>query len=243
MIALEEFLFKNYTLLTHSVEATAAFTGVFFYKKYRNTQTRYFIYFLIYIIINEIIRTYTYYVHPGRPLEFLIGTIIEKNHWMTTFFWSMVSAMFFGFYYHRILENITFKKVIKYIGYAFFFFSMGYILVRWKAFFNTFFPVIKVSGGSFIIMCTVLYFFETLQSDKLLTFYRSINFYISIALFIWFLVITPMVFFDKYLAYDPFGYEPDWNYLRLRRMIYLSCNMFMYLTFSFALIWCKTEND
>ncbi len=243
MIALEEFLFKNYTLLTHSVEAIAALTGVFFYRKYRNTHTKYFIYFLIYIIINEIIRTYTHYVHPGRALEFLIGTVIEKNYWMTTLLWSVVSAMFFAFYYYRILENTSFKKTIKYIGYAFFFFSIGYILVRWKAFFNVYLPVIKVSGGSIILLCTILYFFETLQSDKLLTFYRSINFYISIAIFIWFLVITPIVFFDKYSSYDPLVYERDWNYIRLRMMIYLSCNIFMYLTFTFALIWCKPEND
>lgn len=243
MIALEEFLFKNYTLLTHSVEAIAALTGVFFYRKYRNTSTRYFIYFLVYIILLDKSGNYTWYVHPDRFLAFLIGTVIQKNYWMFTIGWSIVSVMFFGFYYRKILENEAFKKVIKFTSYAFLFFSLSYILLHWEAFFNMFFPAIKVFGGVVVLLCTVFYFFETLQSDKVLTFYKSINFYISMALFIWFLVITPMVFFDKYTSYDPLVYERDWNYIRLRRMIFLSCNIFMYLTFTFALIWCKPEND
>lgn len=242
---MQEFLLKNYTFLTSLVEAMAALTGVIFFKKYKNTNAKYFIYFLVYLTICDFLSNYTRLVFPDKLLGILVGTLIEKNYWFSTLYWKIGAIMFFAFYYHKILRTKSFKATIKYASYSFLIFSLLYVLSYWEAFFDSFFPIISVLGAIIVFLCTVFYFIEILLSNKILTFYKSINFYISAAIFIWWLIITPIVFYDNYTTYEIDVYERDWEYIKLRRLIYLSANIVMYSTFTLALIWCRpdTENN
>ncbi|MFD1613751.1 hypothetical protein [Gelatiniphilus marinus] len=234
---MKDFLLNNYTILTHLFEAIAALTGVFLYKKHYTTEVKYFIWFLVYLTIFDFIGTnYKGYVDDGEFLNFLKGTVIETNHWWYTFFWKVGAILFFVFYYSKILKTKPFKDIVKISGYAFFLFSVVYIAINWDAFFNTFFPIISILGAIIVFLCSVFYFIEVLQSDKILTFYKSINFYISFAIFIWWLIITPLVFYDLYHT------SGDWNFIFLKWQIYLFANIFMYSTFTFALIYCKPES-
>ncbi|WP_100615398.1 hypothetical protein [Confluentibacter citreus] len=238
---MDEFILKNYSLITRMVEFTAAITGIFLLRKYKNKEVKHFIYFLVFVAICDLLSSYTRYVLDDRFLSFLIGTKIEKNHWWATLFWKIGAIVFYSYYYQNILITPLFKKVIKIAISLFLIFSTFYIIFHWQDFFIRFFPIISVLGAIIIILCTILYFFELLQSDNILTFYKSINFYISAAIFIWWLIITPIVFFDQYQAYIYNVYERDWDYIYLRRYIYLSCNVLMYGTFTFALIFCRPK--
>ncbi len=240
---MEEFLLKNYLVITHSVEVLAAFTGVFLFSKYKKSNAKYFIYFLVYLTICEFTAQYTSYVSEDGYLNFLIGTKIQKNFWWATIYWKIGAIMFFAFYYRKILKTKVFIDVIKIVSFIFLIVSIIYILFNWNLFFNTFFPIISIMGAIIIFLCTVFYFIEILQSDNILTFYMSLNFYISSAIFIWWLIITPLVFYDVYFTYEIGNPNRDWNFMFLRWQIYLSANIFMYLTFTFALIWCKPDED
>lgn len=240
---MEEFIKENYYILTTITESLAAVTGLLLYRKYKFAAAKYFIFFLVYLTICDFISFYTGYVHPKKLFDFLIGTIFEKNHWWTTLYWDVGAILFFSFYYYKILKTKVFRKIIKLFGSTFFIFSLTYIILNWDAFFYKFFPVLSISGAIIILICTVFYFVEILQSDKVLTFYRSINFYISFAIFIWWLIITPLDFYNIYFAYEVGNPNRDWNFIFLRWEIYLFANIFMYLTYTFALIWCKPEND
>ena len=221
----------------------AALTGVFLFNRYRNSVTKYFIYFLVYLTICDFIGGYTSYVRPDRVFSFLIGSIIEKNHWWNTLSWKIGAILFFAFYYYKILKTSYFKRIIKISVISFFTFSVVYIFFNWDAFFVSFFPIISILGAIIVFLCTVFYFFEILQSDKILTFYKSLKFYVTVAIFVWWLIITPVVFYDNYLSYEVGNPNRDINYIFLRRYIYLFANIFMYSTFTFALIFCKPENN
>ncbi|GGK16235.1 hypothetical protein GCM10007962_08220 [Yeosuana aromativorans] len=238
---MQDFLLNNYSLLTHCFEAMAALTGLFLFNRYKYSTAKYFIYFLVYVIVGDFTNMYTWLVYPDKLLGFLMGTLIEKNYWWSTLFWRIGAIMFFAFYYRKVIKNQSFKKVIKYTSYGFLSFSVGYILLNWKAFFTSYFPIISILGAIIVFLCTVFYFIEILRSDEILTFYKSINFYISFAIFIWWLIITPIVFYDNYTSYEVSVYQRDWDYIKLRRFIYLSANIFMYSTFTFALIWCRPQ--
>tara|TARA_R110000868_G_scaffold147041_8_gene368209 strand:- start:169 stop:891 length:723 start_codon:yes stop_codon:yes gene_type:complete len=239
----QEFLLENYSVLTHSVEAMAALTGIFLFKYYRKSVAKYFIYFLIFLTFCDFLNTYTWLVKPDKSLSFLIGTLIQKNYWWSTLFWKIGAIMFFAFYYQKIIKAKHFKNIIKYASYIFLTFSMIYISLNWEDFFNSFFPSISIFGAIIVFLCTVFYFLEILQNDEILTFYKSLNFYISAAIFIWWLIITPIVFYDNYTSYEIGVYERDWDYIKLRRLLYLSANILMYSTFTFALIWCRPQKD
>ena len=222
------------------MEGTAALTGLICYRKYRNTYQKYFIWFLVYVILLDFVGSYTVYVDKYEFLysvkQALKGTLLERNYWVFTFFWSIGSALFFGFYYLKIIRNKYYRQIITFITSTFFLCSIVYILLNINAFFKSAIPFIKVFGALVIFTCVVFYFIELLKSDKVLSFYKSLNFYISSTILIWWLVTTPTVFFEIYFS------SADWSYVILRGEIFLSMNIFMYLTFSFALLWCKPQN-
>ncbi len=228
-------------MLTHCVEAMAALTGVFFYNHYKNKTEKYFIFFLVGIVICEFIGRYTKYVYPGDVLEFLIGTKFEKNHWWSNIYWVIGAVLFFSFYYRKILNVKIFKSIIKVATFSFLVFSIIYIILNWHLFFKQFFAILDIFGAIVIFLCAVFYFIETLLSEKILTFYRSLNFYISFAIFIWWLIITPLTFYDVYFTYEVGKPYTDWDFVFLRWQIFLFANIFMYSTFTFALIFCKPK--
>ncbi len=230
-------------MLTYSVEFLAAVTGFIFFSKYKNTNVKYFIYFLLLVAISDLLNYYTYFVRPKLALEFLIGTKFEKSHWWSNIYWSVGAIVFFAFYYRKILNSKSSKKIIKVASYCFLVFSIIYIFLNRSLFFNHFFIVLDLSGAFIVFLCTVLYFIEILNSEKLLVFYQSINFYISAIIFIWWLIITPMAFYDVYFEYEIGIGHFDKDFLKLRNSVYLFANIFMYLTFTFAFIWCKPENE
>lgn len=234
---MKEFLFENRWVITRVVEITAALTGIILFKKFKSTNAKYFIYFLVYLSLGDFINTYSHYTESGEFFNFLKGTVLEENYWWSTLFWKIGAIVFFSFYYFKILKRKEFKSIVKYIGFIFLIFSIFYVLFHWDEYFIMFFPAISVFGACVIFICTVFYFIEVLQSEKILTFYSSLNFYISFSIFIWWLIITPIVFYDIYLL------NLDKIYIHLRKYIYLLANIVMYSTFTFALIWCRPEID
>ena len=237
------FLLKHYIFLTHLLEFLAAITGFFYYKKYKSEAAKYFIFFLAFIAICDCLGGYVSYVLPDKALSFLIGTKFEKNHWWSTLYWTLGAPLFYVFYFNKIIETLLFKNIIKYSGCFLFLFSLVYIALHWELFFYQFFPVFNVLGAIIICMCSVFYFFEILISDKILYFYKSINFYISVSIFIWWLIITPLSFYTVYFTYEVGKDFFDLDFVSLRKQIFFFANLFMYLTFIFALIYCKPNKE
>ncbi|MFI0429244.1 hypothetical protein [Mariniflexile sp. HMF6888] len=229
------FLLEYNSTITSSIEFLAAVTGLLFYNKYKQTAAKYFIWFLVYLSVCDFLASYVHYIKNGGFLSFLEDTVFIRNFWWSTLYWKIGAILFFSFYYYGILINRRFKRIVKYSSCCFLAFSIIYILFNWDDYFVQFFPIISILGAVIIFLCTAFYFFEILSSEKILTFYKSINFYISAAIFIWWLIITPLVFYDIYNSHY------DWNFIFLKWQIYLFANIVMYLTFTFALIFCKPE--
>jgi len=237
----EEFFRENYSFLTNTFEILAAITGLFLLKKYKYSDTKYFIYFLVYIAILELIGGYPSYFSDYAFLSdfkaAFKGTLFQSNYWWYNIFWTIGSALFYSFYFGKILKTKLFSKIIKFSGMLFFTSSIIYIATHWSDFFNSTIVFNQIFGEVMVVLCVVLYFIEMLQSETILSFYKSINFYISSTILIWWLVITPLVFFQIYFL------NVDWSFIILRWQIYLFMNIFMYSSFTIALIWCKPQND
>lgn len=237
---MKDFLLNNHSFIRYFVEILAAVTGLFYYKKYKVTAVRYFIWFLVYVVIIELIGGYPRYVRDYPFLSsieaILKDTKFERNFWWFTFFWNIASAVFYSFYFRKVIKSNKFISIIKYSTLLFVACSIIYIGLYWDAFFVSSLSFINIFGTSIILMSIMFYFIEILQSDKILSFHKSINFIISAVLLIWFLIITPLVFYQMYYS------TADWIFVFSRRMIYLFTNIFMYSSFTIALIWCKPQN-
>lgn len=234
---MDDFFIKYYTQLIHLVEIIAAVTGILLYKKYKFTSTKYFIYFLVFIALAEIVSMYTYLVEYNGVLGFLKSTVFRRNYWWGTLYWSIGSIMFYSFYFLKILKTKRYRGIIKVSRYFFLCFSFIFIIMNFDEYFTKPFPIISLLGALIIFLCVIFYFLEILESNTILHFYKSINFYIAATIFLWWLIITPIVFFHIYFR------NVDWDFIHLKWRIYLFANIFMYLTFTFALIWCRPQND
>ncbi|MFD2726362.1 hypothetical protein [Hyunsoonleella rubra] len=240
---MKEIFLDNYSLLTHIVESLAAGMGLLCYNRYKHSATRYFIIFLVYVAVCDFIGAYSILIDQNRGLSFLRGTVFEKNYWWYTLFWKIGAVLFFAYYYRKVIKSKRFKTVLKFSAYGFLTLSLFQIILKWESFFTGYFAIISVLGAIIVLLCTCFYFIEILNTDKILSFYKSVNFYITSSIFIWWLILTPLVFFDIYGAYEVNSPFRDNEYLVLRRYIYLFANLFLYLTFTFALIWCRPEKN
>ena len=240
MAILNDFLFNNYSILTKLIIATSTIVGLIHLKFYKTSNVKYFIWFLVYVTLFECLASYTRIVHENESLkaveQYLKGTKFEKNYWVYNLFWNFLGTLFLSFYYSKILKTKSFKVIIKVVTAIFLVASMIYIGFHFDSFFNSSIIFLKISALSVIFISIVLYFIEMLRGENILTFYKSFNFYASAALFIWWLVTTPMVFYQIYFS------KADWNFIFLRWHIYLAANFFMYSIFTFAFIWCRREN-
>lgn len=220
----------------------AAVTGLILLKKYKHAAVKYFIYFLVYVAIIELIGSYPRYLNNLEILsgikEIINNSKFEKNYWWFTIFWSIGSILFYSFFYHKILNNRTHKIIIKFGGYAFLVISIISIITDLDKFFTSSSnAIIKVSGIILILLCVIFYFIEMLNSDRILNFQRSFNFYITATILIWWLVTVPLTFYGVYYN------KEDIDFVMLRWKVLLFSNIIMYSIFTFALIWSKPQID
>lgn len=234
------FFKENQFIIFKGVEILAAVTGLCLYAKYKFTPAKYFIWFLVYVVFIENIGSYprilSIYESLSHYNDMIQGTIFQTNRWWYTIFWSIGSILFFSFYYYKILINRLNKDILKISTILFVICTLVIILNNGMRFFNTVLPSISVLGFIIIIECVVFYFIETLNSDKILNFYKSLNFYISAVILIFWLVKTPLSFYEIYYR------KIDMDYVNLRGNINLFIISFMYLTYTIGLIVSYPES-
>lgn len=234
---MNEFLIENYFLIIYSSEALAAVIGLFSLRKYKSTVAKYFIFFLIYSVLIDFSGNYTVFIKENGFLYFLKGTIFNTNYLFLTFFWIIVGTIFYLLYFRKIIKTPRLKIILKFAVLLYVPFCLIGLIVFHKSFFEGFVPFIQFLSVFAVFLTVSLYFYEILNSEIILTFYKSLHFYIASTVLIWWLIITPMIFHEIYFS------TADWNFVFLKWQIFLFANVFMYLSFSFALLWCKPEND
>ena len=112
---MEEFLKQYYALITYGVELLAAVTGLLCLKKYKTTAAKYFIYFLVYVFILELLGNYP------KALKYIDGaylikdTLIETNYWWFNLFGRIGFSLFLSIIFYNILTIKIYKKIIKFI--------------------------------------------------------------------------------------------------------------------------------
>lgn len=236
-----DFLAKNFSLINDIPLFIAAIVAIMSYKKYKHSYVRYFVFFVIYSFLVDFIGGYPTYIRAYeffKPFyEFLKNTPFARNRWWYTLFWLIGTIVFVSFYFGKVLKNKLHSKIVRYVGVFFVLLAFSVIISDPDSFFIKSFPLIRIMDAIIVFVCVTLYFIQLLKSNQILEFYKVIDFYIASTIFIWWLVTTSMVFFDVYMI------KEDSFYPKLRRLIFLFSNIFMYSVFTFALYFCKPEKS
>lgn len=236
---MNEFIYTNNGLITKFMELMAAVTGLILFSKYKETNVRYFVYFLCYVFILELIGGYTVYVHKYEALseikEILKDTWLRRNNWFYTILWVVGSAFFYSFYFRKLLNSMKSKLVLKLLTYCFLLFAIFEIANNWEAFFVTWLPKISLFSTIIITLSILFYLTELLKSDNILKFYKSMNIYISLSVLLWVVITTPLAFYRMYFN------QLDWGFVYLKTNVFFFANVFLYTTFTIGLIVSKPE--
>jgi hypothetical protein len=234
---MKDFLLHNYKFVNLAAVIVATFTGLFLFNKFKQSPVRYFIYFLVYILVIEILGSYARILNYFGSYHILENTVFKFNFWWHTLTWYLGSAIFFTWYYRKLLKSDFLRKILQYALFTFLAISTISIVINFNHFFEGTFNSIKIGNMSIIMLCVAFYFYEILHTSKVLEFYKDIHFYISGIILIWLLVTIPLV---QFVCGDA---STNPNQAHLKWMIMLFANVFMYLSFAIALIVSKPNNE
>lgn len=229
-----KYLTENFNFITYGLEILAALVGVFSYKKYKNTNTKWFIYFLFYVVFVEYVGASLMYFRLHWVASFVHRFGIRSTSWYNLF-WFFGSTLFLLVYYYKLLYNKLNKQLLLGLAIVFVIVFTSYTVFNFQDFLKSHPLIYSMLCASVIFLSVSLYFIDFIKRDAIVNAFSTFSFYVSIVFLIWWLIITPTLFFNSYNT------ENDWDFVNLKRRIFLFSNMFMYLTFTFALIWCRPQ--
>ncbi|WP_142785798.1 hypothetical protein [Changchengzhania lutea] len=233
-----EFLTAHFHFIVYSFEIVSAIIGLLYYKKYKNTTTLIFIYFLLYTVFVELLGASLVYFQHTAIIQFLRSFGMRSMIWFNVF-WMFGSVLFLAYYYHAILKTKRYKQYVILLSAVFGMVFIGYVIFDFQTFLVAHSPIYQLLGAATITICITIYFIELLNSQDILIAFRSVSFYVSISIFFWWIIVTPAFLFDAYNTVS------DWDFVNLRRRIFLFANIFMYTCFIIGLIVSKPalKND
>lgn len=219
----QEYIIENF-LLIYILEVGAAIAGTIYLRKVTLPEkgVRLFVYYLWLVVFVEFVGLYPSYAYffDYKKLGFIKGTLFERNYWWYN---SYTVIKFIVLYVFFILQlEPAARRTKLFVISALFILSFIIHLIFGDAFFKAHSAYMSVTGTLYLMILIFLYHFEILKSDRILKFYRSMPFYISIGILIWHLSITPVLIYNKYFSLQ----SPDFVYFQM--VLLKSINIFLY---------------
>lgn len=210
-------------------ELLAALFGTFYFYKYKTTHLRVFLYLLWLITITEFSAGFIY----NQKIEWLLyygeKTKSFYNWWMFNIL-DTVSFLVYYYIFYKTLQSIKFRLWVKIFAISYCVLSVfNWVFIQ--DFFTEMQSYLYVIGAIFLIISIIFYFIELLKSERILKFHRSLLFWISIGLLLYYSGTIPFA-----AQYNGYALIPGIHKLFL--IIYILATA-MYLLFTFGFIWSK----
>jgi len=231
-----DFLTKNFNFINYFFEFFALVTGVVLFKKHKSTATKIFIFFLAYIVFVEFVGFVLTYLKSNTLVHFVRQLGVTTRLWYNVF-WLFGSIVFILYYYYNLVKIKQFKTVIKYLGLLYVLIFIVHVIFNYNAFFNSHHTFYFILDALIIFLCVTLFCLELLKSDDLLNLSKSFAVYATFGLFLWWLITTPIIFYETYNT------TADWDFANLKRRVFLFANIFMYTCFVLGLIASKPQKN
>lgn len=213
---LEYYPFLKKTLL--GAEFIAALVALFYFPKLRHTYWKWFIFYLIFIFIQEFfwkfnssflnIRKQDYYVYFGIPIQYL-----------------------FLFWLYALKSLKSKKKFVLFTSiYLLSFIPLYFIIKK----INVVYSINLTIGTLLLLFLIVLEFIKQIKNDDILKFKENKMFYINLGVILSYIGTYPFFAFYDYLSKNIDSSIWDMYYL-----FFLFSTSIMYLLFTASFIWGK----
>ncbi len=196
----------------------------FYYKKFKGTIYRYFLYFLLIPFFTEFIYNIVLYWYYNYDI-ILFNPHIFYNFYLVT------SFIFYFLFYKSISKNKRNKIIFSVLNYIFIGFIIFDIIILKNSIFKGFRTPIIVFGGILLLITLILFLIEIINSNKIIfNISKSFIFWISTGLLLFYVGIIPIMISREFL-----------NYNETYAVILVVLNAIMYGSFVIGMIKSDTK--
>lgn len=222
-------------ILVISLEFTAAFAGLYHLKKYKTgTYTKYLVYVLFFVAITELLCTYSTIAKASefKYFGFVEGTPFQRNYWIHNVQLIVTFSYFINYFRSRLRRGFL-SRFMSVLIWTFAITAIINLFVT-DVYFTSISKYTYITGSIFLMVSILVYYFELLQSDNLLNFNKSLTFYVSVGLLIYYLSITPLFIYNNY-----YNSESSKAFNNFYLYTLAVANVIMYGTFTLGFLLCK----
>lgn len=234
-----EYVIENF-LLIYILELGAAIAGSIYLSKVAVPEkgVRLFVYYLWIVVFVEFVGLYPSYAYFSdyKKLGFIKGTLFERNYWWYNSYNVIKFLILYIFFILQLKSPAKRRKLYAISGIV----ILGFIIDHLFGgnYFKSYSPYMAIAGTLYLVVLIMLYHFEILKSERILKFYKSVAFYISIGMLIWHVSTTPLFIYNRYFSLQ----SPDFVYFQM--VLLKSINIILYgiLILGFMVCTKKRKN-
>jgi len=218
-------------LIIHIVELLAALAGSYYWLKTKDQTIRPFVWYLWFVVFIETIGMYTYlYDYVDNPIiNWLEHSFMRRNTWLYNIY-DLVSLLLIWMFMKRNIKVSFSHKVINITVFL----CIGIIILYFFFSGNFFVTTIDYAfaiATFAIFTMALIYLWELVRSDQILSFYKDHVFYIIIAMVLFYICITPMLLFQEYYL------EINKSFIQFRELLLTISNIILYSCYIFAFFY------
>jgi|GEM_PF-906298 len=223
-----EFLLDTKMYVVTIFELIAAIAGIWYLRRTCNSglEIKFFVYYLVLIVFLEL---YGYlpiwaYLENYEILSFYKDSLFRRNVWWANGI-NIITTLCISWIFIKSLSNHAIQQkfqwlLISYVLFSFLSFS------TFGEYFHAYDPYVSILGVFIIMIAVGFYYFQILNSDKILNFYGDLRFYISVGIVLWALCIIPLNIYSKFFnIQNPL-------YMELDRIVLRYSNIFLYSVYA-----------
>ncbi|WP_299260706.1 hypothetical protein [uncultured Aquimarina sp.] len=218
-------------------ELIAAIAGTVYISRYQvDRSTRYLVFFLwLNVFVEVVFGWLPTFVEIFNSFKFLEDTIFARNKWIYNTF-EVVSSLFYLLYFANLIESNKNKKIGLNIIAIYVIFSV-FNLAFSDVFFTSSSAPNSIFGTLLLVLFIMYFYFQILQSDEILNFYKTIPFYVSIGALVFHLIVNPIFIYEQYYSNTV---SPE--FVRIFLTILTIVNIFMYSCYTIGFLVCSKRN-
>lgn len=190
----------------YQIEILTLIIAIMTYKKYRESDSRYFLYYLIAVVLIETIGLLPVvnYYYPNLPLISLLKKIlgeglVESNDWIFNIYLILLYPFYFT-YYKRLLYEKQKKKLVKSFIIFYAVIAIIELFVNRNDFNSSFLKISNILGVLLLFVTICVYLLQVLLSKEIFQFYKTLPFWITFGILVFSLIMGPIYIYSDILS-------------------------------------------
>lgn len=199
--------------------------------------SRLLVYFLWFIVFTELFGSYApiAYYSEYRIFGFVENTAFQNNMWWYNII-SIINFSFCTYYFSSFLRSDRLKfifnsAIVIYLVVAVIYYGFS------GEFYTESTGIMGIVGVLLLLISILVFYYQLLRSDLILTLKHFLPFYISIGVLFFNLIVTPIELLSEFLTVG----ESNVLFVELYINVLQIANIILYLSFIFGFIICSKK--